>query len=145
MQINYIKDGKEQDMAVNEYRNVEMIDDYSMRVNVANFNEVDEDTGDNFFLQTLYFAENIKQTGTNDYIANNGNVIIQTRFNDEDEIDKIWFNLLKDGEVINLVVDKDIPYEVVIDVENKKLLQMIIEIRNDDYTVKMQIDFDLFS
>ena len=132
-------------MAVNEYRNVEMIDDYSMRVNVANFNEVDEDTGDNFFLQTLYFAENIKQTGTNDYIANNGNVIIQTRFNDEDEIDKIWFNLLKDGEVINLVVDKDAPYEVVIDVENKKLLQMIIEIRNDNYTVKMQIDFDLFS
>ena len=132
-------------MAVNEYRNVEMIDDYSMRVNVANFNEVDEDTGDNFFLQTLYFAENIKQTGTNDYIANNGNVIIQTRFNDEDEIDKIWFNLLKDGEVINLVVDKDTPYEVVIDVENKKLLQMIIEIRNDDYAVKMQIDFDLFS
>ena len=128
-------------MAVNEYRNVEMIDDYSMRVNVANFNEVDEDTGDNFFLQTLYFAENIKQTGTNDYIANNGNVIIQTRFNDEDEIDKIWFNLLKDGEVINLVVDKDIPYEVVIDVENKKLLQMIIEIRNDDYKVRMQIDF----
>ena len=129
-------------MAVNEYRNVEMIDDYSMRVNVANFNEVDEDTGDNFFLQTLYFAENIKQTDMNDYIANNGNVIIQTRFNDEDEIDKIWFNLLKDGEVINLVVDKDIPYEVIIDVENKKLLQMIIEIRNDDYTVKMQIDFD---
>ena len=132
-------------MAVNEYRNVEMIDDYSMRVNVANFNEVDEDTGDNFFLQTLYFAENIKQTDTNDYIANNGNVIIQTRFNDEDEIDKIWFNLLKDGEVINLVVDKDTPYEVVIDIENKKLLQMIIEIRNDDYAVKMQIDFDLFS
>ena len=132
-------------MAVNEYRNVEMIDDYSMRVNVANFNEVDEDTGDNFFLQTLYFAENIKQTDMNDYIANNGNVIIQTRFNDEDEIDKIWFNLLKDGEVINLVVDKDIPYEVIIDVENKKLLQMIIEIRNDNYTVKMQIDFDLFS
>ena len=132
-------------MAVNEYRNVEMIDDYSMRVNVANFNEVDEDTGDNFFLQTLYFAENIKQTDMNDYIANNGNVIIQTRFNDEDEIDKIWFNLLKDGEVINLVVDKDAPYEVVIDVENKKLLQMIIEIRNDNYTVKMQIDFDLFS
>ena len=132
-------------MSVNEYRNVEMIDDYNMRVNVANFNEVDEDTGDNFFLQTLYFAENIKQTGTNDYIANNGNVIIQTRFNDEDEIDKIWFNLLKDGEVINLVVDKDTPYEVVIDVENKKLLQMIIEIRNDNYTVKMQIDFDLFS
>ena len=132
-------------MAVNEYRNVEMIDDYSMRANVANFNEVAEDTGDNFFLQTLYFAENIKQTGTNDYIANNGNVIIQTRFNDEDEIDKIWFNLLKDGEVINLVVDKDAPYEVVIDVENKKLLQMIIEIRNDNYTVKMQIDFDLFS
>lgn len=129
-------------MSVNEYRNVEMIDDYNMRVNVANFNEVDEDTGDNFFLQTLYFAENIKQTGTNDYIANNGNVIIQTRFNDEDEIDKIWFNLLKDGEVINLVVDKDTPYEVVIDVENKKLLQMIIEIRNDDYKVKMQIDFD---
>ena len=129
-------------MSVNEYRNVEMIDDYNMRVNVANFNEVDEDTGDNFFLQTLYFAENIKQTGTNDYIANNGNVIIQTRFNDEDEIDKIWFNLLKDGEVINLVVDKDAPYEVVIDVENKKLLQMIIEIRNDDYKVKMQIDFD---
>ena len=129
-------------MAVNEYRNVEMIDDYSMRVNVANFNEVDEDTGDNFFLQTLYFAENIKQTGTNDYIANNGNVIIQTRFNDEDEIDKIWFNLLKDGEVINLVVDKDTPYEVVIDVENKKLLQMIIEISNDDYKVRMQIDFD---
>ena len=132
-------------MAVNEYRNVEMIDDYSMRVNVSNFNEVDEDTGDNFFLQTLYFAENIKQTDTNDYIANNGNVIIQTRFNDEDEIDKIWFNLLKDGEVINLVVDKDTPYEVVIDVENKKLLQMIVEIRNDDYAVKMQIDFDLFS
>ena len=132
-------------MAVNEYRNVEMIDDYSMRVNVANFNEVDEDTGDNFFLQTLYFAENIKQTDMNDYIANNGNVIIQTRFNDEDEIDKIWFNLLKDGEVINLVVDKDTPYEVVIDVENKKLLQMIVEIRNDDYAVKMQIDFDLFS
>lgn len=132
-------------MAVNEYRNVEMIDDYSMRVNVANFNEVDEDTGDNFFLQTLYFAENIKQTDMNDYLANNGNVIIQTRFNDEDEIDKIWFNLLKDGEVINLVVDKDTPYEVVIDVENKKLLQMIIEIRNDDYAVKMQIDFDLFS
>lgn len=132
-------------MAVNEYRNVEMIDDYSMRVNVANFNEVDEDTGDNFFLQTLYFAENVKQTDTNDYIANNGNVIIQTRFNDEDEIDKIWFNLLKDGEVINLVVDKDTPYEVVIDVENKKLLQMIIEIDNDDYKVKMQIDFDLFS
>lgn len=129
-------------MAVNEYRNVEMIDDYSMRVNVDNFNDVDEDTGDNFFLQTLYFAENIKQTDMNDYIANNGNVIIQTRFNDEDEIDKIWFNLLKDGEVINLVVDKDIPYEVVIDVENKKLLQMIIEIRNDDYKVKMQIDFD---
>lgn len=132
-------------MAVNEYRNVEMIDDYSMRVNVANFNEVDEDTGDNFFLQTLYFAKNVKQTDTNDYIANNGNVIIQTRFNDEDEIDKIWFNLLKDGEVINLVVDKDTPYEVVIDVENKKLLQMIIEIDNDDYKVKMQIDFDLFS
>ena len=132
-------------MAINEYRNVEMIDDYSMRVNVANFNEVDEDTGDNFFLQTLYFAENVKQTDTNDYIANNGNVIIQTRFNDEDEIDKIWFNLLKDGEVINLVVDKDAPYEVVIDVENKKLLQMIIEIDNDDYAVKMQIDFDLFS
>ena len=132
-------------MAVNEYRNVEMIDDYSMRVNVANFNEADEDTGDNFFLQTLYFAENIKQTDMNDYIANNGNVIIQTRFNDEDEIDKIWFNLLKDGEVINLVVDKDTPYEVVIDVENKKLLQMTIEIRNDDYAVKMQIDFDLFS
>ena len=132
-------------MSVNEYRNVEMIDDYNMRVNVANFNEVDEDTGDNFFLQTLYFAENIKQTDMNDYIANNGNVIIQTRFNDEDEIDKIWFNLLKDGEVINLVVDKDIPYEVIIDVENKKLLQMIIEIRNDNYTVKMQIDFDLFS
>lgn len=132
-------------MAVNEYRNVEMIDDYSMRVNVANFNEVDEDTGDNFFLQTLYFAENIKQTDMNDYIANNGNVIIQTRFNDEDEIDKIWFNLLKDEEVINLVVDKDTPYEVVIDVENKKLLQMMVEIRNDDYAVKMQIDFDLFS
>ena len=132
-------------MAVNEYRNVEMIDDYSMRVNVANFNEVDEGTGDNFFLQTLYFAENIKQTDMNDYIANNGNVIIQTRFNDEDEIDKIWFNLLKDGEVINLVVDKDTPYTVVIDVENKKLLQMIIEIDNDDYAVKMQIDFDLFS
>lgn len=132
-------------MAVNEYRNVEMIDDYSMRVNVVNFNEVDEDTGDNFFLQTLYFAENIKQTDMNDYIANNGNVIIQTRFNDEDKIDKIWFNLLKDGEVINLVVDKDTPYEVVIDVENKKLLQMIVEIRNDDYAVKMQIDFDLFS
>ena len=132
-------------MAVNEYRNVEMIDDYSMKVNVANFNEVDEDTGDNFFLQTLYFAENIKQTDMNDYIANNGNVIIQTRFNDEDEIDKIWFNLLKDGEVINLIVDKDTPYEVVIDVENKKLLQMIIEIRNNDYAVKMQIDFDLFS
>ena len=132
-------------MAVNEYRNVEMIDDYSMRVNVANFNEVDEDTGDNFFLQTLYFAENIKQTDMNDYIANNGNVIIQTRFNNEDEIDKIWFNLLKDGEVINLVVDKDTPYEAVIDVENKKLLQMIIEIDNDDYKVKMQIDFDLFS
>ena len=129
-------------MAVNEYRNVEIIDDYSMRVNVTDFNEVDEDTGDNFFLQTLYFAENIKQTGTNDYIANNGNVIIQTRFNDEDEIDKIWFNLLKDGEVINLVVDKDTPYEVVIDVENKKLLQMIIEISNDDYKVRMQIDFD---
>ena len=132
-------------MAVNEYRNVEMIDDYSMRVNVANFNEVDEDTGDNFFLQTLYFAENIKQTDMNDYIANNGNVVIQTRFNDEEEIDKIWFNLLKDGEVINLIVDKDTPYEVVIDVENKKLLQMIIEIRNNDYAVKMQIDFDLFS
>lgn len=129
-------------MAVNEYRNVEMIDDYSMRVNVANFNEVDEDTGDNFFLQTLYFAENIKQTDMNDYIANNGNVIIQTRFNDEDEIAKIWFNLLKDGEVINLVVDKDTPYEVVIDVENKKLLQMIIEVNNDDYKVRMQIDFD---
>lgn len=129
-------------MAVNEYRNVEMIDDYSMRVNVDNFNDVDEDTGDNFFLQTLYFAENIKQTDMNDYIANNGNVIIQTRFNDEDEIDKIWFNLLKDGEVINLIVDKDTPYEVVIDVENKKLLQMIIEIRNDDYRVRMQIDFD---
>ena len=129
-------------MAVNEYRNVEIIDDYSMRVNVTDFNEVDEDTGDNFFLQTLYFAENIKQTGTNDYIANNGNVIIQTRFNDEDEIDKIWFNLLKDGEVINLIVDKDTPYEVVIDVENKKLLQMIIEISNDDYKVRMQIDFD---
>ena len=129
-------------MAVNEYRNVEMIDDYSMRVNVANFNEVDEDTGDNFFLQTLYFAENIKQTDMNDYIANNGNVIIQTRFNDEDEIDKIWFNLLKDGEVINLVVDKDIPYEVVIDVENKKLLQMMVEVNNDNYKVRMQIDFD---
>ena len=129
-------------MAVNEYRNVEMINDYSMRVNVANFNEVDEDTGDNFFLQTLYFAENIKQTGTNDYIANNGNVIIQTRFNDEDEIDKIWFNLLKDGEVINLVVDKDTPYEVVIDVENKKLLQMLVEVNNDNYKVRMQIDFD---
>ena len=129
-------------MTVNEYRNVEMIDDYSMRVNVANFNEVDEDTGDNFFLQTLYFAENIKQTGTNDYIANNGNVIIQTRFNDEDEIDKIWFNLLKDGEVINLIVDKDTPYEVVIDVENKKLLQMLIEVNNNDYKVRMQIDFD---
>ena len=129
-------------MAVNEYRNVEMIDDYSMRVNVANFNEVDEDTGDNFFLQTLYFAENIKQTGTNDYIANNGNVIIQTRFNDEDEIDKIWFNLLKDGEVINLVVDKDTPYEVVIDVENKKLLQILVEVNNNDYKVRMQIDFD---
>ena len=129
-------------MAVNEYRNVEMIDDYSMRVNVANFNEVDEDTGDNFFLQTLYFAENIKQTGTNDYIANKGNVVIQTRFNDEDEIDKIWFNLLKDGEVINLVVDKDTPYEVVIDVENKKLLQMMVEVNNDDYKVRMQIDFD---
>ena len=132
-------------MAVNEYRNVEMIDDYSMRVNVANFNEVDEDTGDNFFLQTLYFAENIKQTDTNDYIANNGNVIIQTRFNDEDEIDKIWFNLLKDGEVINLVVDKDTPYIVVIDIENKKLLQLTVEMDNDDYRVKMQIDFDIFS
>lgn len=132
-------------MAVNEYRNVEMIDDYSMRVNVENFNEVDEDTGDNFFLQTLYFAENIKQTDMNDYIANDGNVIIQIKFNEDDEIDKVWFNLFKDDEVINLVIDKNTPYEVIIDVENKKLLQMTIEIRNDDYAVKMQIDFDLFS
>lgn len=131
-------------MAVNEYRNVEMIDDYSIRVYVENFNEVDEDTGDNFFLQTLYFAENVKQTDMNDYIANNGNVIIQIKFNEDDEIDKIWFNLLKDGEVINLVVDKDTPYKVVIDVENKKLLQMTVEINNDDYRVNMQIDFDIF-